>query len=246
MENNVVFSDALTMLPNDLINEVLEDDYDKAESACLPLPKIITLVIAAAAALVLLFTNLLPPREGIVSAPGVLVMTAYAGEAAEGVVLEEGVEFVTDRSNLAMTEDWSQLEYLLLDFDLPEEYGTQVTFSIESVNGIVHVYDLENYPSLRVKAVVPNGCRISWNPNPNEPSYETRGSFLKIVIKDGESIIGYAIIQGYISESEECVMCAKLLKSVYYPKIQGEYQPITEDYIESLMQTVMDQALTAA
>ena len=57
------------------------------------------------------------------------------------------------------------------------------------------------------------------------------GVYIDIIIQADGHIVGCAIIEIGCLETVPSVLSAGLLASVYYPKVNGEFQDITEEYI---------------
>lgn len=124
---------------------------------------------------------------------------------------------------------------LPLELSYPDEY---VNFTVRTSDGVFrnNVNGESKFYGKEVE--LPNNSTIYWNNlsdnNENELLFNIT-SYLDIIIRSNEHIVGYAVIKIYpITEFKQGhVYSAKMLKSVSFPKVDGEYQNISLDFIES-------------
>ena len=84
--------------------------------------------------------------------------------------------------------------------------------------------------------VAKNGDQFEWCfPASSLPE---RNNFLEIVFKKDDNIVGYAVMWGEISYGKVITgvyVDYKCLKSVVFPKVEGEYQNVTEEDVNELI-----------
>lgn len=241
--------------------------------------KYFTTRVLHAAACVALVAGLLmaaligwPAGNNVITAPGVLVVTAYAADQNNPnelieVPLEEGVwipgqafigstnSYVGVPTHLSVnTEDYSSedISYIISGTvgsyadDTRKGYTSDWFSTLEIKNNNTFRYDL----TYGVRA-----AKEDWN----DQSFDR--TFTKIVIYCQGHIIGYAVIQYdrlYTDEWAELrpemkphyenleqpapldVFYCTLIKSVTFPKVDGEYQDITQKYVDRCMEDVID------
>jgi hypothetical protein len=88
------------------------------------------------------------------------------------------------------------------------------------------------------------GDVIEWFP---ESGYDPEQAFIDIILKIDGNIIGYAVVKvwttnGDHSEGLNCIFTAKLLKSALIPKIDGEYQNVTEAQVKAAIETIKERS----
>ena len=66
-------------------------------------------------------------------------------------------------------------------------------------------------------------------------------AFIEIVLILEENIIGYALIEAY-KKPTDSTCNAILLKSVFFPQINGEYQNVSEEYVKTEIEKIKDEA----
>lgn len=124
---------------------------------------------------------------------------------------------------------------LPLELSYPDEY---VNFTVRTSDGVLRS-NINGESKFYGKEVeLPNNSTIYWNnlSNNNENVLLFNiTSYLDIIIRSNEHIVGYAVIKIYpITEFKQGhVYSAKMLKSVSFPKVDGEHQNISLDFIES-------------
>lgn len=80
---------------------------------------------------------------------------------------------------------------------------------------------------------------IYWTPYDDKLATWTDLAYVQIVLKDEDNIIGYAIIE--IKQNPEYGLNydAEILKSVVFPKVNGQYQSITEEDVNTAMASII-------
>jgi len=84
------------------------------------------------------------------------------------------------------------------------------------------------------KVLVAPGNSFRWESN-GIPSGMVEPAFIDIVLKIGDNFIGHAVFEILGSTSS---FTGRLLKSVLFPEIVGEYQNVTEEYVKSAIEKV--------
>ena len=103
-------------------------------------------------------------------------------------------------------------------------------------NGELWVYDLQQYVK---KATVKAGDTFHWSFEIDENGIRIENAYIQIIVKIDEQIVGYAVIGiNMVSETNYIGYDANVLKSSLFPKVNGQYQDITEEYVKSLIEKI--------
>ena len=70
---------------------------------------------------------------------------------------------------------------------------------------------------------------------------EIRQAFVEIVLKIDNNIIGYAVVEIYSADEYGHEFMARVLKSALFPKIDGEYQNVTQEYVKTIIQRIKNK-----
>ena len=81
-----------------------------------------------------------------------------------------------------------------------------------------------------------SGETIYWVGFVGANNKEIKHDFVDIILKIDDNIIGYAVIEIHLASG--ATHNAELLKSVVFPKIDGEYQNVTEKYVKNEIKKV--------
>jgi len=111
-----------------------------------------------------------------------------------------------------------------------------VTFECIVDQGQFWVYDLQQY-SKHVK-LKPNNT-IYWHGWENGSDEIIQHAFVDIILKVEDNIIGYAVIE--IIPTTPLAYMASVLKSAFFPKVQGEYQTITGEQIANIVEQIKNK-----
>ena len=211
--------------------------------------------------------------RGLVAGTGLFTITAYAqtpgenGEQWEECELVEGVELLSD--------SWSELMSSLpgIPFRLSCEAFPDATFELTVDGGeflLWPCYDLSvedgvlvfhpiqvDGPSmvyLGSACTAQNGDTLYWqnwmlsvHSGDGLPEiFYGRQAYIDIVVRDGSHIIGYAVIKLYRPDEGSVQYCSALLKSVSFPLVDGSYQDVTEDYVQTQLQQIKAEDRAAA
>lgn len=195
-------------------------------------------ILLSAICLALIVLIVIPIALGInrkhVMAESLLSVTCFTltDDSMEEIELKESIL-------LPREADWTMainvVPGLPLELSYPDEY---VNFTVRTSDGVFrnNVNGESKFYGKEVE--LPNNSTIYWNNlsdnNENELLFNIT-SYLDIIIRSNEHIVGYAVIKIYpITEFKQGhVYSAKMLKSVSFPKVDGEYQNISLDFIES-------------
>ena len=191
----------------------------------------------------------------IIEAPGIL--KAYAYEVKDN----KNVDFTKlDDYNLMNNEiEWDQnLWSPLLNYrgiaitpvvNEADFKDCTITFEVTTNRGELYgnYYNLEKYSGgmrearMGQSAVIENGETLYWEASEErggddfqyeQVSPDDGSIYINIVIKADTHIVGYAIIE--IVPHEELgadVLTSKMIETVYFPKVDGEFQEIAAEYV---------------
>jgi hypothetical protein len=129
-----------------------------------------------------------------------------------------------------------QLQYIMMTY--PDE---NVFFNCSADNGLLSV-NSRNTIDLAKNASVPSGKYIWWHDleigedGKYFQSLDYGSAFIEIVLRVGENIIGYAVVEPYWVQSDG--FHANLLKSVLFPQVDGEYQNVSEEYVNAAIEKI--------
>ena len=209
---------------------------------------------AAACLCILLAAGLLleTPISGVVTAPGLLTVTAFAADTEEPVVIQEGIELPGDyRWSLAM----SSRPGLPLELSAPGYPDAE--FEVSADGGALLLWEGNQVTHLQSPFCVEQDTTIYWTSMQPAADSQTGGdgftlytednAYLDIVIWEEGNIVGYAVVEIYRDKTEHEMVptyCVRLLRSVSFPKVDGEYQGITAEYAASEIGAVKEQVRT--
>ena len=190
--------------------------------------------------------------------PGLLTVIAYAMD--DGVVseikMEEGVE-------LPRKAIWSSAISSVPGLPIKLQYPTEdVVFDISVDAGSFvgrddtplqpnEVYDSTKssfeFFGQKFTLLKPQNIYwqdLEWESYDNISSYngsfpvQPEKAYVEILIRKDEHIIGYTVIKIYMHSKDSLSYLAKILKSVSFPKINGEYQKISYEYVRDKIDTI--------
>lgn len=242
------FSNAMREIDDQYIDEAIR--YHRRQNTSNQISWIKRGAIAACLCLVFIFGLLMnPPSSHVVSGPGLFTITAYALSANEetgflqACELEEGIEVAQEYGwNLAISSS-PGLPLNLSIADYPN-----ATFDVCVEGGRFILWDLARVTYLDSAFRVGNDTTIYWTNLSNIPDsgtdvqrYTGTQTYVDIIIRDGDHIIGYAVIKVYTPDTEHQPIqsyYALLLQSVSFPKVNGNDQDVTEEYVLAAMEQV--------
>ena len=95
-------------------------------------------------------------------------------------------------------------------------------------------YDTHEF---RKNVAVKTSSTIYWDYFDMDEESEVSEAYLEIVLKKDDTIIGYAVIK--IERIEKSFdYSAKVLKSVLFPKVSGQYQEVSEEYVKATIEKI--------
>lgn len=185
----------------------------------------------------------------VVAESGFLMITAYAASRDEGlttdlpsdeeVIMQEGIEVPVNYNwNPAM----SSRPGIPLELSVPEHPG--IIFEVSISGGELLLADEIIQGTFYT---VENNTTVFWTSmtrgeDGDSKRYTGREVYINIVIREEKNIVGYAVVKIYKDGTEETYSSqtyySKLLKSVSFPKVNGQYQKVTEEYAASEMEQV--------
>ncbi|MBQ8579686.1 MAG: hypothetical protein IJ448_03220 [Oscillospiraceae bacterium] len=259
---------ACVKAPKDIKQAVLRipDSYEQS----MPAPRrhgwVRLAAMAAVIAIIIGVVTLWPgSEENYITGPGLLSIRAYALDEREiseanSTVLKEGVELPW---NYAWSPGINVVRGLPIQLDFPDECFDDaiITLQISTTGGsfygepvryldpISQKYGFTDHPLLGSSFSAANHSKIYWFMNsgyydPNTQKYVfsddiARGSsYVDIVIQADGQIVGYAVVEVYeLSLSYK----ARVVEMASFPKIDGEYQFVTMDYMSKLFKEIHER-----
>lgn len=250
------------------LSEALGDiSDDKIEAAANYVPRgrrqLWVRVAACAAVLALLVTALLWPaapatKDGeIIAVSG--VVKAYACELEDvdatrraEYALIEGGDFSKISIWFPAAGLWEVSRGITLSFLVDEEelQDHDITLEISTNLGELKGCERKGYPDLGKSTTVSNGETVYWTGHEilkeHDATSETvaqtldrlGGAYIDIIIKADGNIIGYAVVEIGVVRPDAHMYCSALKSSVYFPKADGEFQKITEEYVSQQIAAV--------
>ena len=247
---------------DDLSRKVLsvEKDQKKVGFAWRPAVRVATAAALMVAILIgaVVFWPVEDSHEpGIIAVPGVMKVYACDSSAMDSIKLEdyqliEGnepsyktawspyISLLTGGVTLTLVVDEESLSDCEITYDLSVNYG-------ELYLGVFGDSSGECLDVSRCKAgVAKNGETISWTGHdllgaiPTEKSFEDflaeiQGVYLNVIIKADGKIIGYTVLEMVCTNVDLHLFQVALIDSCYFPKVEGKYQNISEEYVQELM-----------
>ncbi len=180
----------------------------------------------------------------VVIAPGFLTVTAYAASSDEEITMQEGIELPTDyKWSLAMSSrpglplKLSVTEYDDLSFEVSVDGGTLLLWEGNKITYLGSSFNTGNDTTVYWTNLSQTG------ENDFERYMGTR-AYINIVIHEEENIVGYAVVEISTNDLENepaQTYSIKLLKSISFPKVNGEYQKITAEYVAAEMEQIKSE-----
>lgn len=247
---------------DDLSRKVLsvEKDQKKVGFAWRPAVRVATSVAVVAALLltVVLWRSHEDGGEpGIVAMPGII--QAFACEMTDP---ENETVLVNYDFNIAANAMINNVQYptiisehglgMKIMVDEQTLQDSKITFDLSCQHGSFYTWEkMEVSP--HAKTVVTHGQAVSLE---NEQYVywraektmlwtkfldEQGGIYINVIVRADEHIVGYAIFEIVAQDELMQFYGIAMRESVYYPKVDGQFQEITEEYVQSQMDT---EALT--
>lgn len=187
------------------------------------------------------------PAPEPVTAPGLLALTVRAvspgGEeagspAGEEIVMQEGVE-------IALGSHWNPAMSSRpgIPFTLSAPECPDAAFEVSADGGALLLWEDGGITPAESPFSAGNGAVIYWSSLTQSADgsvelYENDTTYIDIVIREGENIVGYAVVGIYANgsdagDAQAFTYHAELLKSVSFPAVDGDYQNVTPEYVSS-------------
>ncbi len=180
----------------------------------------------------------------VVIAPGFLTVTAYAASSDEEITMQEGIELPTDyKWSLAMSSrpglplKLSTTEYDDLSFEVSVDGGTLLFWESNKITYLGSSFNTGNDTTVY-------WTNLSQTGENDFERYMGTTAYINIVIHEEENIVGYAVVEISTNDLENepaQTYSIKLLKSISFPKVNGEYQKITAEYVAAEMEQIKSE-----
>lgn len=109
-----------------------------------------------------------------------------------------------------------------------------VNFICEVDKGRIWSYDTQEFGK---NVVVKTDSTIYWDYFDEDEESNVSEALLEIVLKKNDNIIGYAVIE--IESIENSLdFKANVLKSELFPKVSGQYQDISKEYVKAIVEKI--------
>lgn len=158
--------------------------------------------------------------------------------------MQEGIGLPTDyKWSLAMSSrpglplKLSVTEYDDLSFEVSVDGGTLLLWEGNKITYLGSSFNTRNDTTVY-------WTNLSRTGESDFERYMGTTAYINIIIHEGENIVGYAVVEIYTNDLENepaQTYSAKLLKSVSFPKANGEYQKITAEYVATEMEQIKSE-----
>lgn len=242
--NSKKFSGAMGEIDDKYVYEAIRYNHRSRKSRWL-----IRGAIAACLCLLIVIGQLNRLSSDFVSVPGLFTITAYALSSNDETglpkecELSEGVELSKEYGwSLAMSSrpglplKLSMADYPNATFDISVDGGRFVLWDSGKVTVLDSTFNVGNETTIYWT----NLLGMSEN-RTGVQRYTKNEAYADIIVRDGDSIVGYAVIKVYTPDPENepaQSYYALLLKSISFPKIDGKNQNVTEEYVNSQIEQV--------
>lgn len=249
-----MLSNAMGNLPDDILQEAMEVKKHTGHKWLLRAAACLVLVIG------MLFATM-RGDNGIVTGNGLLTLTVYATDAEPFITssVDTAVPFSHIWSNWV---NWAPGWPITLSINSEDYQSDDIRFEVIVDGGVYYVGSdggTSIYPGyskpMPAEFSVPNNTTIFWSmwytaEQSEHIQYEGEEVFTKIIIYDGDRIIGYTVLRfdrltygelnaeyyeqlGLPLDELASAYRLELLASVSFPKVDGEYQDITLEYVNA-------------
>lgn len=264
MKNGKFLSEQLSFLPDDIVKEATEPLPQKHWKHTVIRTLRIAACFAVIIGLLFGIPQLQNSSGDVVTGPGLLSVKVCATNAHTSVYmeapLEEGV-VIPENAFIAMTNSYVGIPIRLsvAAEDFPFD---KITYSLSCTAGVYTNNDRHGYTADWSDTITcENDSTVRWDLmyDAGADWYDPRFDhcFSKIVIYCQGHIIGYAVIYYHRLYTDEWakmhpemepfyahlekpvpldVFCCALIESVSFPKVDGKYQDISEEYVQERME----------
>ena len=245
------FSDAMSEIDNKYVEEAVM--YGAAQKTKRPLFKrimrgAIAACLCVALAVGIFFKTPVPENTAshIVTKPGFLTVAAYAASSGEEIVMQEGIELplnydwnpaMSSRPGLPLT--LSAADYQDVIFEVSADGGELLLWEGGEIIPVSSPFKAENYTTIYWTALYQTD-------NGSVDLYTGNRAYINIMLYEGNNIVGYAVVEirtedAFDAAEQTYMYYAKLLESVSFPKVDGNYQQITDEYVESEIERIKSE-----
>ena len=180
--------------------------------------------------------------RGLYGAEATLTATLALGGASDVKEFAVTVRTIIEEAAELFELNFSPVFYLNFDwaYILMKYSDENVIFNCSTDNGLLSV-NTNIVKDAEKKVSVLSGDYVWWHDfERGEDGYfihiDDDTAFIEIVLKLEENIIGYAVVQPYWTEP--FYYFANLLKSVFFPQVDGEYQNVSEEYVTAAIEKI--------
>ena len=244
---------ALGGLPDALILEAMESGQRAGEKV-IPWKRL----IACAAVLAVIIGALLwhdVIHSGVVEADGILTIKAYAADGVTSTIMEKGIELpfafgwnsgLSSIPGLPLTLSIDANNYpdSKITFDICVEDGSFIKNDSHwiSCSPSQNIELFKNDQPLGKSFVIDNQSTIFWTNHEISQNYNAVSGYFKgdktyvdIIIKADDHIIGYAVIKIYCAIPAALHYQASVVETISYPLLDGKYQNIRLSDVQAAM-----------
>lgn len=201
-----------------------------------------------------------PTQKEIVATAGVLKLYACESKDLDSLCLEEyqlieGMEpsyktmwspvlnLISAGITLTLVVNEESLSMHKITYDLSVNYG-ELTDSIYNIKNETGSDGKQVWGKTHIAV---NGETVRWSGDelyfdrPQGMSFEEyyaglESVHLDIIIKADGNIVGYAVVEMICTDVKLCIFQAALVDSGYFPKQDGAFQNVTEEYVRELIE----------
>lgn len=253
-------------LPEDLVWEAMECGRHSKRNA-LPWRRLIACTAALALLIGVLFWDT-TASSNVVTAPGILTIRAYAADAVTSEPLKKGVKLplsfnwnlATNRLpglplRLILSED--SYPYMDISFSVsasegsfyinlppasydPTQFDPGKIFSNDGFQPLPNSSDDLQERQYPTSLSVPNGTQIYWQNITETDLFAGEHAYVDIIIWADDHIVGYAVVDIYLADPASLSFGAAILESISFPTINGEFQDISQAYVQREMMKIRE------
>ena len=151
-----------------------------------------------------------------------------------------------EQKNKIIEEETSEIvEYMVPFFGYDLNYGAMPVFLKD--NSAKYSYDLLSYNGYVTTSEIgtlhenltdiKNAHWVGWNPGykdiENEVYFDK--AYFVIIQKELDNIVGYVIIRLIQDDDVYFAYYSEIMKSVFFPKVDGNFQEVTLDYVKEMV-----------
>lgn len=258
--NGKKVSAALNALPEEMVAEAMEPGHRGRGVSWLRLAACVAIIVG-------LFFGFWPAEPEIVTAPGLLTLTVYAMDSTSNytsVELTEGIS-VPESRYIPLGLSIMPGIPVVLSVETEDFSSDQIIFNISATCGMYIATEgthSESYTTLYKEFTCRNNDAIYWTIDSFDKTIEFADEaydhvFTSIIICYQEHIIGYAVVRFdrlygkefveldpffsdvYNDDDPVAAYYAELVESVSFPKVNGEYQNVSEEYVNQCIQEIV-------